>query len=127
VVYSIALGQYGVLPFEMEQAGEIWLTAAQSYFALSILVNFSISLREAVALLVLFISQVAIEFVFLKVWEPFPEPKFTLLMAYTAIYLVVGTVLFVQRRRHFKHLFALTGYAVRTALGQNPVRPTIPD
>ncbi len=127
VVYSIALGQYGVLPFEQLQSAEIWLTAAQSYFALALLVNFWISIREAVALFVLFITQVLLEFVFLEFWQPFPHPKFELLIAYTVVYIVVGTALFVRRRRHFKYLFALTGYAVRRALGRNPQRPTIAD
>ncbi|MHB9288305.1 sodium:calcium antiporter [Halobacteriales archaeon Cl-PHB] len=127
VVYSISLGQYGVLPFESLQSAEIWLTAAQSYFALALLVTFWISMREAVVLFVLFISQVLLEFVFLQYWQPFPHPKYELLMAYTVIYLVVGTALFVRRRRHFKHLFALTGYAVRRALGRNPQRPTLAD
>ena len=127
VVYSLALGRYGVLPFELEQAGEIWITAAQSYFALALLVNFRLSVREALVLFVLFVSQVAIEFVFLRIWEPFPEPKFALLMSYTAIYLVLGTALFVKRRRHLKHVLALAAFAARRAAGRDATRPTLPD
>ncbi len=128
VVYSIALGRYGVLPFDWIQAGEIWLTAAQSYFAIAILINFHISLREALALFVLFISQVLIEFMFLRVWAPpIPDPKFDLLMAYAAIYMVVGTVLFVRRRRYLRLVLALVGYAARRAAGQNPPRPRLAD
>jgi len=123
VVYSLALGQYGVLPFEAEQSGEIWLTAAQSYFALAILVTFTISMREAVALFTLFISQVALEFVFLKIWQPFPEPKLALLLAFTAIYLVVGTAMFVRRRRDLRRLFGLVADVVRSAIGRSPVEP----
>jgi cation:H+ antiporter len=121
VVYSLALSQYGVLPFDAEQSGEIWLTAAQSYFALALLVNFTISVREAIALFVLFITQVCIEFFFLKVWQPFPEPKFELLMAYTAIYLVLGTALFVARRDDLRHLLHLSANVARTAVGRAPV------
>ena len=40
VVYSLALGQYGALPFDRKQSAEIWLTAAQSLFAISVLINF---------------------------------------------------------------------------------------
>jgi cation:H+ antiporter len=127
VVYSIALGQYGTLPFDTVQSGEIWLTAAQSFFAIAILVDFSISVREAVALLVLFLSQVLIEFVFLRVYVPFPDPKFELLMAYTAIYLVLGTALFVRRRRRLRRLLELTGLAVKRAMGRDAPTPSKAD
>jgi len=128
VVYSIALGRYGVLPFDWEQAGEIWLTAAQSYFALAILIDFKISLREALALFVLFITQVLIEFVFLRIWAPpLPDPKFDLLMAYTAVYVVLGTALFVRRRRHLRLVLALAGYAARRAAGREATKPTLAD
>jgi hypothetical protein len=123
VVYSIALGQYGTLPFDIEQTGEIWITAAQSYFALAVLVNFNISLREAVALFVLFISQVGLEFLFLRVWEPFPDPKLELLLVYTAIYLVLGTALFVRRRESLRLLIHYTANAARQALGREPTEP----
>ena len=117
VVYSIALGQYGTLPFDLEQTGEIWITAAQSYFALALLVNFTISMREAVALFGLFISQVALEFVFLKFWQPFPSPKLALLLTYTAIYLLAGTALFVARRDDLRRLLGLAADAARSAVG----------
>ncbi len=121
VVYSIASGAYGVLPFDLEQSWEIWITAAQSFFALAILVNFTISMREAVGLFLLFISQVVLEFLFLKVWKPFPEPKISLLAVYTAIYVVLGIALFVRRRDAVKHLFGLAGDVVRTAVGRDPI------
>jgi cation:H+ antiporter len=118
VVYSLALGQYGVLPFDVEQTGEIWLTAAQSFFALAILVDFTISVREAVLLFVLFISQVLLEFVFLKIWAPFPDPKIELLLVYTAVYVVLGTALFVRRRGALRRLLGLAGDAAWAAVGR---------
>jgi cation:H+ antiporter len=127
VVYSIALGRYGVLPFDLEQAGEIWLTAAQSYFALAILVNFWISLREAVVLLVLFVSQVLAEFLFLTVWTPIPEPKFPLLMVYTAVYMLLGTSLFLSRREHLRAILGLAGVATRRAVHGRPAPTEPPD
>ncbi len=123
IVYSIALGQYGVLPFDSEQAAEIWLTAAQSFFAIALLVDFSISVREAVALLFLFVSQVLLEFVFLKLYQPFPDPKFELLVVYTAVYMLLGIVLFVHRRRELRHLLGLAGLAVRRAFGRDVPEP----
>jgi cation:H+ antiporter len=121
VVYSIAFGAYGVLPFDAEQSWEIWITAAQSYFALAILVNFTISMREATLLFGLFISQVLLEFLFLKVWQPFTDPKIELLAAYTAIYLLLGSWLFVRRRRALKGMFGRAANVARTAVGRDPV------
>ncbi|MDY7082371.1 MAG: hypothetical protein SXQ77_08215, partial [Halobacteria archaeon] len=57
VVYSISLGFYDVLQFSQRQAGEIWLTAAQSFFAVVLLIDFKISVREALVLLGLFVVQ----------------------------------------------------------------------
>ena len=124
VIYSLGLGQYGVLPFDAEQSGEIWITAAQSFFAIAILVDFSISMREAVALFVLFISQVIFEFVFLKIWQPFPDPKFELLMTYTGIYVVLGVALLVHRRHRLRRLLELTSLAVKRALGRDVPKPS---
>ncbi|WP_336330068.1 sodium:calcium antiporter [Haloarcula sp. CGMCC 1.2071] len=123
VVYSIALGGYGVLPFDARQGAEIWITAAQSFFALAILVNFEISIREAVALFALFISQVILEFALIRDLVVLPISSHDLLLAYTGMYLVIGMALFVQRREALKHLFGLAGDAVRTAMGREPIHP----
>ncbi|MFB6223266.1 MAG: sodium:calcium antiporter [Haloarcula sp.] len=121
VVYSIALGGYGILPFDARQGAEIWITAAQSFFALAVLVNFEISIREAVGLFVLFISQVVLEFAVISGLVRLPLSSHDLLLAYTGLYLVLGVWLFVQRRRALKHLFGLAGDAVRTAMGRDPI------
>ncbi|MFB6090878.1 MAG: sodium:calcium antiporter [Halobellus sp.] len=106
VVYSISLGAIGVLPFDFKQAAEIWLTAAQSFFALAILVNFRISVREAVTLLVLFVSQVAIEFAII---QTIPEPtaetySIYVLLAYAALYVLLGIGLLLKRREELQLL-----------------------
>jgi len=46
VVHSLALGRYGVLAFDFKQSAEIWLTAAQSFFAVSLLQSGSKSRSE---------------------------------------------------------------------------------
>ncbi|ADQ68057.1 sodium:calcium antiporter [Halogeometricum borinquense] len=122
VVYSISLGQYGKLPFDLKQEAEIWLTAAQSFFALTVLVNFQIDVREAVTLLVLFVSQVVVEFAIIRT---FPEAvaeshSINLLLAYTAIYLLIGVVLLVKRREDLKRLASLT---VRNVRGEPTPEP----
>jgi cation:H+ antiporter len=110
VVYSIALGQYGALPFGEKQAAEIWLTAAQSFFALAILVNFRISVTEAVVLLALFLSQVLGEFAIIRLYpEAAAESlSITLLFAFTALYLVLGGALFARRFEDAKRVASLS-------------------
>ena len=130
-MYSVGLGAYGALPFDAKQSAEIWITAAQSFFALAILVNFEISVREAVGLFVLFLSQVVIEFAILRLvdastvlpvlGETGPELlSRQVLIAYAVVYVVLGTVLFVRRRRALRDLFGRTRDTIRVAAGKEP-------
>jgi len=123
VVYSIALGRYGVLPFDEKQAAEIWLTAAQSFFAISILVNFEISVREAVALLVLFVSQVGLEFVIIRDLAAVPFTSLELLLAYSVIYVLLGGVLFAARWQSFRRLFRRTIGTISAAFSTGGEQP----
>jgi cation:H+ antiporter len=119
VVYSIAAGQVAALPFDGKQVAEIWITAAQSFFAIAILTNFEISLREAVGLFGLFITQVLAEFVVIRtVAEPLASTySLYILYAYTAVYLVLGVVLFATRRDELRQLFGRTRATAREAIG----------
>ncbi|MFC4358590.1 sodium:calcium antiporter [Halobium salinum] len=114
-VYSIALGSYGVLPFDQKQAAEIWLTAAQSFFAIAILVNFNISVREAVTLLVLFLSQVAAEFAIIQLYpEALAETySYWMLIGFTVLYMMLGLALFAVRIDDTREVFRLTANRVR--------------
>ncbi|MDY7082710.1 MAG: sodium:calcium antiporter [Halobacteria archaeon] len=96
VVYSISLGTYGQLPLDHRQMGEIWITAAKSFFAVAILVNFKISMREALALLILFIVQ-------LHPWFHHYEA----LLGFSALYMVLGTVLLLMRLDSIQSLFGM--------------------
>ncbi|SFR37408.1 sodium:calcium antiporter [Halogeometricum limi] len=125
VVYSLALGRYGTLPFDFKQAAEIWLTAAQSFFALTVLVNFNISVREAVTLLVLFVSQVVGEFIIIQTVPNeavATEYSITLLLAYTAVYILIGGGLLFYRRRDFRQLARITVRNVRGEPAPEPGR-----
>jgi cation:H+ antiporter len=93
VVYSVSLGYYGALPMGQRQMGEIWLTAAQSYFALALLVDLRISVREALVLLGLFLIQL---------YPAFHE--FEWLLVFTGIYLTLGTFLLIRRRQRLLEL-----------------------
>jgi len=87
VVYSLSLGSYGVLQFSQKQAGEIWLTAAQSFFAVMLLLNFEIAIREALLLLGLF----ALQFIpFFQTYEG--------LLWFSGLYLVLGVIVLIRRR-----------------------------
>jgi cation:H+ antiporter len=124
VVYSISLGSYGVLPFEFKQAAEIWLTAAQSFFALAVLVNFRISVREAVTLLVLFVSQVVIEFALIRVYPEALAETYSiyLLLAYSVVYVVLAAGLLASRRRDLQRLATLTVANIRGTPVPEPER-----
>ncbi|WP_256546422.1 sodium:calcium antiporter [Halobellus inordinatus] len=124
VVYSISLGSYGVLPFEFKQAAEIWLTAAQSFFALAVLVNFRISVREAVTLLVLFVSQVVIEFALIRVYSEALAETYSiyLLLAYSVVYVVLAAGLLTSRRRDLQRLAKLTVANIRGTPMPEPER-----
>ncbi|WP_436925137.1 sodium:calcium antiporter [Halosimplex amylolyticum] len=127
VVFSLAYGQYGVLPFDAKQAAEIWITAAQSYFALAILVNFEISVREALTIFVLFISQVLLEFVIIRDIVALPLTSYELLLVYAVAYVLIGTALFAVRREALREMLGLAADAGRTALGREPVHPEYAD
>ena len=127
VVFSLAYGQYGALPFDSKQAAEIWITAAQSYFALAILVNFEISVREALAIFALFISQVVLEFLLIREAIALPVDSEQLLLVYAAVYAVLGTALFVARRAALKRMIGLAADAGRTAIGRDPVHQEFAD
>ena len=125
VVYSIAAGHLGGLPFDQKQVAEIWITAAQSLFAIAILTNFEISMREAVGLLVLFVSQVVVEFAIIQtVGEPRATAlSITILYAYTVVYLVLGFGLFYARREALRELFSRTTTTAKEAIRPGSAQP----
>lgn len=57
IVFGIAAGGLHGLPIDVQQREELLLTAAQSFFAVAVLVTLSISTREAILLFSLFWAQ----------------------------------------------------------------------
>ena len=57
LVFSISAGALGGLPIDSLQREELFLTAAQSVFAVAVLTNRSLSVREALSLMALFLVQ----------------------------------------------------------------------
>ncbi len=123
VVYSVALGQYGTLPFDQKQAAEIWITAAQSLFAIALIIDFNISMREALALFALFVSQVLIEFLVIREVVTLPVSTTEVLVIYTGLYVALSLILLYVRRAALRRVLGQTRGVVSTALESDPERP----
>ena len=96
LVFAIASGSLHGLPVEAAQRQEVLLTAAQTVFAVAILVNLSISLREAFALFGLFWAQFILGAV-----VP-PSLKGAELMTLSAVYILIGLWLLARHVGDFR-------------------------
>jgi cation:H+ antiporter len=94
VVFAIASGSLDGLPILARQREELLLTAAQSVFALAILADLSMSVREAWALFGLFWAQFLLGAV-LPASAHGAE-----LVAVSVVYLVLAVAMLVRKRRH---------------------------
>lgn len=83
VVFTVSAGQLGPMVLDQRQIEEMFLTAAQSLFAVAILANLSFSLGEAIVIFVLFSTQLF-----------FPDPLFRFYYSFIYIALAVGMILF---------------------------------
>jgi cation:H+ antiporter len=83
LAFSISGGTLSPLDFDARQAEEVYLTAAQSLFAVAIFVNLRLNYREAILLAVLFITQL---FFF----------DTTVRLGYGSLYLLLALLLFVR-------------------------------
>jgi cation:H+ antiporter len=93
IVFSIGAGGLHGLPIDAHQREELLLTAAQSFFALAVLVTLSISVREALLLFTLFWAQFIIGAVVPESWELAER------VGVSIVYLVLGLVIFYQQRQ----------------------------
>jgi cation:H+ antiporter len=98
VVFAMAAGSLHGLPIDTVQREELLITAAQSLFAVALLVTLSITVWGALSLLVLFVAQ----FLLAAVLPP-PLQEAELLIV-SGIYLVAAVVLFVRRHRAVRDL-----------------------
>ncbi|HBF13429.1 MAG TPA: hypothetical protein DDW49_08625 [Deltaproteobacteria bacterium] len=58
LVYNLSAGHIGPMVMDARQSEEIFLTAAQSLFAIVIIANLRFSITEALLLFVLFMTQI---------------------------------------------------------------------
>jgi cation:H+ antiporter len=98
LVFAVASGGLHGLPVEAAQREEVLLTAAQTVFAVAILVNLSISLREAFALFGLFWAQFVLGAV-----VP-PSAKGVELLVLSGGYIAIGVWLLARRTGDFRRL-----------------------
>jgi cation:H+ antiporter len=99
IAFALASGSLDGLPIIARQREEVLLTAAQSFFAVAILVNLSMSLREAWILFVLFWTQFLAGAFVPEDWHG-PE-----LVGFSVVYLVLGVVILAGGRRQVPRLF----------------------
>ena len=82
IVYAVSAGSAGGMHMDARQVEEMFLTAAQSIFAVAVLANLSFSLLEALIVFVLFWTQLL-----------FPDPQFRFYYSFLYVVLGVGLVL----------------------------------
>lgn len=93
IAFAIASAGTDGLPIIARQREELLLTAAQSFFALAILLNLSMSVREAGMLFVLFWTQFVAGAIVPK------EHHGTELVLFSVAYIVLGAWIFLRERR----------------------------
>ncbi len=98
VVFAIASGSLHGLPIVAQQREELFLTAAQSIFAVAILTNLSISLREAGMLFGLFWAQFVLGAVVPESWHGGE------LVAVGIVYLLLAAGYFFRQRSEVPRL-----------------------
>ena len=105
IVFALSAGSFNGLPIDVVQREELLITAAQSLFAVALLVTLSITVYGALSLLGLFAAQFV-----LAATLPAPLQELELLIL-SAVYVVAAIVLFV---RHRQSLVALVRDGLRT-------------
>ncbi|HEX2171805.1 MAG TPA: sodium/calcium exchanger protein, partial [Dehalococcoidia bacterium] len=110
VVFSFGAGHLGGMPLVERQQHELWLTAAQSLFAVALIAEFSMNRLEAIALFIPFAAQLVI---------PPYIGGFDVRMAFTFGYLVIGVLLFLYPAR--RRAVAQWPKIVRAEITQKPL------
>jgi cation:H+ antiporter len=96
VVFALSSGSLSGLPLDDQQRAELLLTAAQSLFAVSILITLALSVRAAVVLFVLFTVQ------FLASVLLSAEIDRLVVLGLSGVYLVLALAQFLRHRRELR-------------------------
>jgi len=96
VVFAIASSSLHGLPIDAQQREELLLTAAQTVFAVAILINLTMSVKEAAAIFGLFWAQFIVGAVV-------PASLHGIeLIAVSVVYLLLGVIMLVRNRAEFR-------------------------
>ena len=93
LIFAVSAGSVTGLPIDPVQREELFLTAAQSVFAIALVIGGYLSRRGAYTLLGLFLAQ------FVLAWTLPPELAAVERLGLGTLYLALALVLFVRRRR----------------------------
>jgi cation:H+ antiporter len=108
-VYSFASGTPADLPLDDRQVEELFLTSAQSLFALAIIANFDMTVREAAILLVTFLAQLF-----------FPQTEVR--VGFGIFYVLVGVLMIVLDRGRREKLLEIPSMVRETVGLSRPSR-----
>lgn len=107
LVFALSSKQFTFpLPMDDHQISEIMLTAAQSLFALAVLLNLRLSLNNALALLILFLAQFTAPLyqeTLETLWQ-LPHQPDRLHDIYSVIYITIGVIIITVRNKQFIEL-----------------------
>ncbi|WP_424187400.1 sodium:proton exchanger [Actinokineospora sp. G85] len=98
IVFAISAGKLSGLPLDGPQREELLLTAAQSLFAVTLLLGLTITVRAAVVLFGMFVAQ----FVLVAVLPA--SVKGIELLVLSGVYVLAAIVIAVRKRAHLKAL-----------------------
>jgi len=102
LVFSISLGRASGLPLDDRQVEEMFLTSAQSLFALAVILNFEMSVWEAFGLVFLFVTQLF-----------FTQPEIRYVYAIT--YVVLTAIIVLRDPSRLSNLWRLVRAGGRRA------------
>ncbi|MEW6620904.1 MAG: sodium:calcium antiporter [bacterium] len=94
VIFCISSGKIELMCIDDRQREEIFLTAAQSAFAVSILVNLHLSVKEALIIFILFFTQLLL-------------PSKEIRLIYSFLYLILTIFILVKDKTRLKGLLSL--------------------
>ncbi|MDP3766932.1 MAG: hypothetical protein Q8S13_02860, partial [Dehalococcoidia bacterium] len=110
VAYSNSGQTFSPLDMDARQAEEVFLTAAQSLFAVAVLTSLSFSAREATLIFLMFS---------LQFFVPIPAVR----LGFGAAYILLAVLWFVSERSQIPALFRTARRALETAPAGSPSGP----
>jgi cation:H+ antiporter len=105
VAYAISDGSVAALPMDTLAREEMFLTAAQSVFAVAVVASLSLSIREAILLFALFFIQFVAP-VFGEIYQPIAPYVETMRVAIGVVYIVLALYLNLRQRREGRELIS---------------------